>query len=514
MRHTGYVVLFVLLSLGVLLAGCVPDSTPADVAEPSPWPTLALEGTEWLLIAVQGEPVVAGTAPTLAFHPNNYLEANSGCNYLGVDYATEGNAFTLAEIHRTAFDCAEPAGVADQDGAFFEAFERIAAYGATEDAFVFQDADGATLLEYARKRPPLVDVTLVDTAWVLTAINGQPPLEDTRITLNLGAEHYGGLAGCNSYGGTYLTASEGVLALGETAVTAMLCLEPERVMKQEQAYLEVLRQAAGYRVTASTLEILDAASTVILTYARQPSYDTDPAALIGTSWRATEADGVPLDDGVVATLVFYREGILGGQAGCRDHVGSYTMTGDNLAVLYQAMLDPGCDADALAGEGTLLNVLTDSAQVELDGERLILHGEHGGMATLEAMDPGAARPLAGSGWSLLGFLAPNGAVYSAQPIIMADPLLPGTRIDLTLADGTATGSAGCNRYTGQYTLSGESLAVEALGSTKMACQDPPGLMQQEGRCLETLQAVTTVRVYGERLWLETADGRALVYAAE
>ncbi|NLX42856.1 MAG: META domain-containing protein, partial [Chloroflexi bacterium] len=407
MRYTSYLLLSSLLLLAVLLAGCVPDSTPAGVTEPTPWPTIGLEGTEWLLTAVAGvAPLadvapVAGTAPTLAFHPDNYLEANSGCNYLGVDYATEGNAFTLAEIHRTAFDCAEPAGVADQDVAFFEAFGRIAAYGATQDVLVFQDADGTTLLEYARKRPPAVDAALVDTEWVLTAIYGQPPLEGTRITLNLGAEHYGGLAGCNSYGGTYVAASHGALTLGEIAVTAMLCTEPEGVMEQEGAYTQALGQAAGYRVSGDTLEILDAAGEVVLAYSRQPTYDTDPAALIGTAWQATPVDGEVLDVDAPLTLVFYREGILGGHAGCRDYVGSYTMTGDNLALVYMAMLDPGCDTDALAGEGTLLNVLTDSAAVELDGERLVLHGEHGGKGTLEAMDPEDAQPVDGTLWSFL-----------------------------------------------------------------------------------------------------------------
>jgi len=47
----------------------------------------------------------------------------------------------------------------------------------------------------------------------------------------------------------------------------------------------------------------------------------------------------------------------------------------------------------------------------------------------------------------------------------------------------------------------------------MACAEPPRLMLQESRYLETLQAVTIARVYGDRLWLETADGRVLLFAA-
>jgi len=516
LRYTPYLLLSSLLLLAVLLAGCAPDTRPADLTAPTPWPALALEGTEWLLTFVSGEAPVAGTAPTLAFHPNNYLEANSGCNYLGVDYATDGNAFTLAEIHRTAFACAEPAGVAEQDAAFFAAFDQIVAYGATEDVLVFQDGDGATLLEYARKRPPVVDAALVDTDWVLAAINGRPPLEGVRITLSLGLEGFGGLAGCNHYGGMYVAASDSVLMLGEIAVTAMLCLEPEGVMEQEGAYTQALGEAAGYRLNGDTLEILDAAGEVVLAYTRQPSYDTDPAALIGTAWHVTHVDDDPADADATLTLVFYRDDVLGGQAGCRDFVASAQMDGDTLVLPYMAMLDPGCDLSgpALRAESDYLAVLSGRITVQHEGDRLVLHGERGGTLTLEPRLAGADRALEGTTWSLLGMIRHNDAADAPVQLILADMPIPGTSVDLTLADGTASGSAGCNRYTGSYELTGDSVAFQALGSTKMACQDPDGLMAQEGRYLETLQAVTTARVYGDRLWLETADGRALVYAAQ
>lgn len=513
MHHLRTVFLAVLLSLALLLAGCVPDTPPAALTDPTPWPTMALEGTEWLLSTVAGEPALEGTAPTLAFHPDNYLEANTGCNYLGVDYATDGNAFTLAEIHRTDFQC-EDAAVRAQDAAFFAAFEQIAAYGATEDMLVFHDADGIVILEYARKRPPVVDAALVDTDWVLTAIHGRPPLEGVRITLSLGAESFGGLAGCNHYGGTYVAASDDVLTLGEITVTAMLCLEPEGVMKQEGGYTQALAEAAGYRVTGDTLEILDVTGQVVLAYSRQPSYDTDPAALIGTAWQAIEANGEPVAGDVPLTLVFYREGILGGQAGCRDFIASAHMEGDALTLPFMAMLDPGCDPQetALDQESALLGVLSDRAAVELAGDRLILHGERGGTVILEPLTA-RSLPVEGTVWSLLGFVAPNEAADANVPLILGDGLIPGTAIDLTLQDGDAAGSAGCNRYFAGFTLKGDVLAMSAVGSTRMACQDPEGLMQQESRYLATLQAATAARVYGDRLWLETDDGRALVYAA-
>jgi hypothetical protein len=47
----------------------------------------------------------------------------------------------------------------------------------------------------------------------------------------------------------------------------------------------------------------------------------------------------------------------------------------------------------------------------------------------------------------------------------------------------------------------------------MACLEPEGLMEQEARYLELLAAVTSYQLFGERLWLEAADGQALVFFA-
>ncbi|MFO7697646.1 MAG: META domain-containing protein [Anaerolineae bacterium] len=496
----------------VAITGCVPAATPSA---PGAAPAIPLEGTTWLLSAIGGESVLAGTAPTLSFHPDNYLEANSGCNYLGVDYGIDGNAFTLAEIHRTQFDC-EAADVAAQDATFFEAFQQIAAYGATEDALVFQDARGVVILEYARKRPPVVDPALLGSEWLLVTLGDVAPLPGTRITLSFGPEGLGGISGCNHYGGAYAVASEGALELEQVVLTAMLCLEPEGVMEQEQAFMAALDAVAGYRTGDDRLEILGADGGTLLTFSRQPTFDTDPAALIGTAWHAIETDGEPVASDVPLTLVFYREGILGGQAGCRDFIASAQMNGDALTLPFMAMLDPGCDPQetALDQESALLGVLSGRAAVELTGERLVLHGERGGTVVLEPLFADAARPIEGTAWSLLGFAGPNELSDAPVPLIMADGLIPGTTIDLMLADDQAAGSAGCNRYFSGYTLKGDVLAISAVGATKMACQDPAGLMTQESRYLEMLQAATTARVYSDRLWLETADGRALLFAAQ
>lgn len=57
-----------------------------------------------------------------------------------------------------------------------------------------------------------------------------------------------------------------------------------------------------------------------------------------------------------------------------------------------------------------------------------------------------------------------------------------------LANGTVVGSTGCNRFFGQYTLTGETLQLTNMGSTRMAC--PAGLMSQEATLLKMLADVS------------------------
>ena len=56
-----------------------------------------------------------------------------------------------------------------------------------------------------------------------------------------------------------------------------------------------------------------------------------------------------------------------------------------------------------------------------------------------------------------------------------------------LPEGRVIGTGSCNRYTGDWTLDGESIEVSQLASTRRACA--PALMNQEDRFLKLLQEV-------------------------
>jgi heat shock protein HslJ len=76
------------------------------------------------------------------------------------------------------------------------------------------------------------------------------------------------------------------------------------------------------------------------------------------------------------------------------------------------------------------------------------------------------------------------------------------------SDGTVSGSAGCNRYTGQYTTTGNSITISNVASTMMACEQP--VMDQESAYLKALSEAKTYTAKDKSLTLFGADGKPLV----
>ncbi len=84
-------------------------------------------------------------------------------------------------------------------------------------------------------------------------------------------------------------------------------------------------------------------------------------------------------------------------------------------------------------------------------------------------------------------------------------------VDVTMRfeNGTVSGSSGCNRFTGSYTLDGDSLTIKpGVASTMMACPEPQ--MAVEQAFLALLPTMTTAAVDGETLTLSDASGQPIL----
>jgi heat shock protein HslJ len=110
------------------------------------------------------------------------------------------------------------------------------------------------------------------------------------------------------------------------------------------------------------------------------------------------------------------------------------------------------------------------------------------------------RVVAGTDWRLVS-LGPAGAEAG---------LVAGTTVTLRFGeDGRASGSTGCNSYSGTYQVRGDNIAFGRLISTRRACLDQ-NANQQEQRFLAALEAANRFRLSSDRLTIIADRNRSVL----
>jgi heat shock protein HslJ len=94
-------------------------------------------------------------------------------------------------------------------------------------------------------------------------------------------------------------------------------------------------------------------------------------------------------------------------------------------------------------------------------------------------------------------------------------LIEGKAITLRFGDTAIEGSGGCNTYGGSYRASEDSLSLDGVYWTEMACVEPKGIMEQEQAYFQALNAAAGYRVAqdqgsGERLELYDKNGSPIL----
>jgi heat shock protein HslJ len=77
--------------------------------------------------------------------------------------------------------------------------------------------------------------------------------------------------------------------------------------------------------------------------------------------------------------------------------------------------------------------------------------------------PSGPLDLNGTTWLLLRYLSPDGTSATVPAAVTPT---------IAFADGTASGSGGCNTFTSPYTLDGDKLEMGPLATTMIACEEP------------------------------------------
>jgi heat shock protein HslJ len=91
------------------------------------------------------------------------------------------------------------------------------------------------------------------TSWRLVTLGGAALVPGTEITATFADGEVSGKS-CNTYGGEYQVSGE-KLTITRVFMTEMACLDPQGIMEQETAYLELLTGAQGFEISAGRLSI-------------------------------------------------------------------------------------------------------------------------------------------------------------------------------------------------------------------------------------------------------------------
>ena len=234
-----------------------------------------------------------------------------------------------------------------------------------------------------------------------------------------------------------------------------------------------------------------------------PAADAASAApsmeLAGSSWVLESyagPDGAPVaavTSGELGTLTFAADGSFSGSTGCNRIAGTYTQDGSSLTMASGPMTLKACEGPVAAQEAAVVAALPLVASFTSNAN-LVLQDADG--ATLLTYAPGLSS-LAGTSWQATGINNGKEAVVSEA----------GTeKVTATFrADGTLSGSGGCNTYSGTYTTAGaDQITIGALAATEMACEEPA--MQIEQMYFTALANVATYQIDGNTLTLRDADG--------
>jgi heat shock protein HslJ len=220
----------------------------------------------------------------------------------------------------------------------------------------------------------------------------------------------------------------------------------------------------------------------------------DPPALEGTAWVLAELPGQALAAGGVATLRF-EGGLAQGHDGCNHYSAPYKVTGSTLEISERGVSTlMACPPDVMKPAEAFAAARAGARSYRVESNRLELLAADG--RRLATLAPQPTTP-AGTAWQATAINNGREAVAS----LVAD-----SSVTLAFAaDGTASGSAGCNRFTTGYRSEGSRLTFGPVVLTRMMCPRPE-VMEQEQSFVRALESVATARFDGDRLELRTGAG--------
>jgi heat shock protein HslJ len=136
------------LVLTALMAACAAAAQDQPPAQGG-----TLQGTDWVLVSLNGNALMEGKAVTLRFGETS-IEGSGGCNTYGGSYTASEDGLRLSDVSWTEMACVEPKGIMEQEQAYFQALNAAARYRVAQgqssvDRLELADEAGAQVLAFA-----------------------------------------------------------------------------------------------------------------------------------------------------------------------------------------------------------------------------------------------------------------------------------------------------------------------------------------------------------------------------
>ncbi|MFI5225623.1 MAG: META domain-containing protein [Candidatus Limnocylindrales bacterium] len=185
---------------------------------------------------------------------------------------------------------------------------------------------------------------------------------------------------------------------------------------------------------------------------------------------------------------------VAGSSGCNQYTAAYTTNGATITISPAAGTMMACPDPQMEVETTYLAALAQAATFTATATDLTMYAADGSTLLKYASTP--VVPITTGTWHATAVNNGTGGVVSVP-----------AGVDLTAtfgSDGTVTGFSGCNTFSGPYTLTGDTISIGPLATTRKACA--ADAMALETQYLAALQASKAAELAPTTLGLRDAGG--------
>jgi len=207
-----------------------------------------------------------------------------------------------------------------------------------------------------------------------------------------------------------------------------------------------------------------------------------------------------VEPGTYVTINFSAsDNAVSGSGGCNNYNTTYTADDQGNLTIKGPMASTmmACEIGA-EQEGTFLAALEAVSGYTLAEDGHLLLNYDSGTVYDEQLNFVRETPLVDTLWTLTAYGDPNNLTPSEAGVVTSATFA---------ADGTLTGSGGCNQYSAGYTLQQGQINVSLPTSTMMACEVG---MDQEQAVLSILENAASYRLGLGALDITTADGTSML----